>query len=130
MSQENEIEAKKLSPTTDFLPSDGASCSGFFIVNRYDRPSADHIAERRNDGYLYYVHPKLRNEKKYWAMNPDDPTPLEDFGIRIMIEGGELHGKLVDPSRATYIDGRARNWQGDNEFSFDYPNDQVEARRK
>ena len=26
MSQENEIEAKKLRPTTDFLPSDGASC--------------------------------------------------------------------------------------------------------
>ena len=27
MSQENEIEAKKPSLTTDFLPSDGASCS-------------------------------------------------------------------------------------------------------
>ena len=26
MSQENEIEAKELSQTTDFLPSDGASC--------------------------------------------------------------------------------------------------------
>jgi hypothetical protein len=101
---------------------DGADCSGFFIVNRYDRPSEDHIAERRKDGYLYYIHPKLRNEKRYLAMNPDDPTPLEDFGIRILIEDGELHGKLVDPSRATYIDGRARKWQGGTEFSFDYPN--------
>jgi len=27
MSEENKIEAKKLSPTTDFLPSDGSSCS-------------------------------------------------------------------------------------------------------
>lgn len=27
MSQENKIEAEKLSPTTDFLPSGGASCS-------------------------------------------------------------------------------------------------------
>jgi hypothetical protein len=104
----------------------GATCSGFFIVNRYDRPSEDHIAERRKDGYLYYVHPKLRNEKRYWAMNPDDPTPLEDFGIRILIEGGDLHGKLVDPSRATYLDGRARKWQGGAEFSFDYPNDQTQ----
>ena len=60
---ENEIEASPHSGTTDFLPSDGASCSGFFIVNRYDRPSEDHIAERRKDGYLYYVHPKLRNEE-------------------------------------------------------------------
>ena len=99
-----------------------ASCSGFFIVNRYDRPSEDHIAERRANGYLYYVHPSLRNEKRYWAMNPDDPTPLEDFGIRILIEGSELRGELVDPSRATYIDGRARRWQGSDEFSFDYPN--------
>jgi len=30
MSQENEIEAEKLSQTTDFLPSDGASCSAFW----------------------------------------------------------------------------------------------------
>jgi hypothetical protein len=27
MSQENEIEAETLSPTTDFLPSDGATCT-------------------------------------------------------------------------------------------------------
>jgi hypothetical protein len=30
MSQENEIEAEKPSPTTDFLLSDGASCSASF----------------------------------------------------------------------------------------------------
>ena len=30
MSQENEIEAEKLNLTTDFLPSDGASCSAFW----------------------------------------------------------------------------------------------------
>jgi hypothetical protein len=100
-----------------------APCSGFFIVNRYDRPSEYHIAERRKDGHLYYVHPKLRKEKRYWAMNPDDPTPLEDFGIRIMIKGGKLHGKLVDPSRATYLDGRVRKWQGDDEFFFDCQNE-------
>jgi hypothetical protein len=99
-----------------------ASFSGFFIVNRYDRPGEEHIAERRSNGYLYYVHPSIRNDKRYWAMNPDDPTPLEDFGIHILIEGGELRGKLVDPSRATYLDGRARKWQGSEEFSFDYRN--------
>ena len=33
MSQENEIEAKKLSPTTDFLPSDGASCSASWVYH-------------------------------------------------------------------------------------------------
>ena len=99
----------------------GATFSGFFIVNRYDRPSEEHIAERRENGYLYYVHPSLRNEIRYWAMNPDDPTPIEDFGVRILIEGGKLHGKLIDPSRATYLDGRQRKWQGSEEFSFDYP---------
>jgi hypothetical protein len=106
----------------DIVGSYPSPCSGFFIVNRYDRPSEYHIAERRKDGHLYYVHPKLRKEKRYWAMNPDDPTPLEDFGIRIMIKGGKLHGKLVDPSRATYLDGRVRKWQGDDEFFFDCQN--------
>lgn len=120
---QNQTESK---PTDAEQPSgkglDETPCSGFFIVNRYDRPSEEHIAERRANGYLYYVHPTLRDDKRYWAMNPDDPTPLEDFGIRILIEGGELHGKLVDPSRATYLDGRQRRWQGAKEFSFDYPN--------
>jgi hypothetical protein len=122
MSQENRIEAEKLSPTTDFRPSDDATCSGFFVVNRYDSPNENHIAERRKDGLLYYIHPKLRNEKRYWGMNPDDPTPLEKFGIHILVKDGKLHGKLVAPSRATYLDGRLRTWQGEDEFSFCYPN--------
>jgi|GEM_PF-4634694 len=92
--------------------------SRFFIVNVYDRPSAEHIAERRADGKFYYVHPALRNEKQYRGMTPEKPTPLEDFGIRFLIEGGRFHGKRIDPSRATYNDGRLRNWQGDAEFSF------------
>ena len=33
MSQENEIEAKKLRGTTDFLPSDGAPCSLFHVTS-------------------------------------------------------------------------------------------------
>ena len=41
MSQENEIEAKKLSPTTDFLPSDGASCSAI-IRNIPKTPQSQH----------------------------------------------------------------------------------------
>ena len=36
MSQENEIEAKKLSPTTDFLPSDGASCYASLQIKLLD----------------------------------------------------------------------------------------------
>ncbi len=31
MSQKNEIEAKKLTPTTDFLPSDEATCCASFV---------------------------------------------------------------------------------------------------
>jgi hypothetical protein len=102
-------------------------CSGFFIVNCCDRPAENNIAELRKDGYLYYVHPTLRNEKVYWAMNPDNPTPLEDFGIRVIIEGGELRGKLVDPSRATYLDGRVRRWQGASSFSFYYPHNACQS---
>jgi hypothetical protein len=113
---------KSKTEQTPSSASPSTPCSGFFIVNVHDRPSAKHIAERRADGKFYYVHPALRNEKRYWGMNPEKPTPLEDFGIRWLIEEGRFHGKRIDPSRATYYDGRLRKWQDDDEFSFSFQN--------
>jgi hypothetical protein len=45
MSQENEIEAKKPTQTTDFLPSDGASCC--VSLMRADRLAIAEILSRR-----------------------------------------------------------------------------------
>ena len=74
MSQENEIEAKKLSPTTDFLPSDGASCSPSFEVPPTPHPSG---AWDRSD----FIHHARKLEaalreisKQHLAVEMDDHT--------------------------------------------------------
>lgn len=122
MSQEIKNEAEKLGPTKDFLPSGGATCSGFFIVNDHDRPSEHHLAERRADGKFYYVHPDLWDVKAFHGMTPTSPTPVKEFGITVEIRHGLLRGDNEFDSRATYRDGRPRRWQGARRFSFSFPN--------
>lgn len=100
-----------------------------FVVNVYDRPSEKFIAEKRADGKFYYVHPDLMNDRYYWGMTPENPTPLEQFGIATEIREGQLHGWKVKHSEAIYTDGRRRLWQGEPEFSFPLPNDQGDGRR-
>jgi hypothetical protein len=96
------------------------STSIFYIVNLFDRPDERHITEKRQDGLFYYIHPSLRDEKRYWKMNPLNPTPVGDFGISITIENGMIRGSLTSPSVAKYGDGRPRKWQGADDFTFDY----------
>lgn len=67
MSQEHEIEAKKLSQTTDFLPSDGAPCSGFFVrgwVRAYTKIAGTNQIEssERARGVIYG-----EEYRQYWA---------------------------------------------------------------
>ncbi len=92
-----------------------------YIVNDHDRPAEKFIAEKRKDGKFFYINPDLADDKRYWGMTPDKPTPLEDFGIEIAIFDGRLYGARNHPSKASYSDGRKRNWQGDQDFSFPYP---------
>jgi hypothetical protein len=96
------------------------STSRFYIVNSCDRPDEKHIAEKRRNGLFYYIHPALRHERRYWKMNPLNPTPVFDFGISIEIENGMIRGSLVSPSVAKYGDDRTRKWQGSDSFTFDY----------
>lgn len=117
-------------PTNEGL--DGTPGSGFYVVNTYDRPSEEHIAQKRADGKFYYVHPRLKNVKQYWGMTPENPTPIEAFGIRIALMDGMLYG-ATDPSArsvtASYSDGSPRKWQGAKSFEFRFQNVQGMARR-
>lgn len=92
----------------------------FFIVNRFDRPAEQYIAERRKDGTFYYVHPRLRSDRRYHAMTPQDPTEVEAFGVRLQVADGVLSGVFDSYATpwATYSDGRPRRWQGSLNFSF------------
>jgi hypothetical protein len=94
--------------------------SKFYIVNDFDRPWEERIAERRPDGLFYYIHPMIRNKREHHGMNPATPTPLEDFGIQVHVEGGQIKGTYLHTTRATYRDGRLRRWKGSECFSFSY----------
>ena len=94
--------------------------SEFFIVNDFDRPWEELITERRSDGLLYYIHPRLRNKREYHGMNPTNPTPLKDFGITVEVEDGQFKGQYTHSPSATYRDGKLRRWQGSTHFSFSY----------
>ena len=91
------------------------------IVNTFDRSCEELIAELRDDGKLYYVHPKLKGRSAFLGMLADESTPVEDFGLTLtMDDDGLLRGKAVRASLATYDDGRPRMWQGALSFRF-YP---------
>ena len=107
------------------------TCSGFFIVNDHDRPWEASLAERREDGKFYYVHPTLRDDKRYHGITPEKPTPVESFGLMVDVKAGALIGLMDDTASvvATYRDGRPRRWQGSRVFSFDFQNASGDARR-
>ena len=113
--------------STAIAGSSPVPCSGFFVVNTYDRPSEEHIAQKRADGKFYYVHPRLKNVKLYWGMTPENPTPIEAFGLRIALMDGMLYGATDPrlPKTAAYSDGRPRKWQGAKSFEFRFQNDPV-----
>lgn len=89
-----------------------------FIVNSFDRPDPRHVAEMRADGKLYYIHPELKDEKKFHGMSPDHATPLEDFGIKVEFIGNCLEGSKTEKSKAKYSNGTPREWQGQTKFSI------------
>lgn len=94
--------------------------SGFFIVDQLDRPCELNIAERGEDGLFRYIHPVRRDMQ---PMSPAHPTPVEDFGVQMLITGHRFSGCVRGESRAAYSDGRPRRWQGASNFSFEMISD-------
>jgi len=92
----------------------------FFIVNQYDRPCERLIAQLR-DGKLHYIGHGLADDKIYRGMSADSAVPVEDFGIRISVENGTLHGIQTGDSLAVYSNGKSRKWQGASSFSMPLP---------
>lgn len=94
----------------------------FVILNEFDRPYSELIAERRPDGLYYYVHPRLRGDNSFLGMDPGQPTPIEDFGVAWRIDGHKFHWTFdASLHKATYSDGQPRMWQEDARFgSFPY----------
>jgi hypothetical protein len=86
----------------------------YFIVNDMDRPNKRCVTVKLKEGYFCYLD---RSFKEYDGMNPNKPTPLEEFGFDIKEEDGAIFFKRVKESTAKYKDGKCRPWQGEDEFS-------------
>lgn len=85
--------------------------NNLYILNDYDRPCMYLLAMKEP---LQYACLSMR--KKFPDISADvmRMTPLKDFGF---IQDGDTF-KKVNPSIATYQDGRSRNWQGREEFTI------------
>jgi len=86
------------------------------IVNDYDCPCVQLVAQVRKieNGRCFadYVTTGTLSTKK--AENPvENATLVSDFGVRLVNNNGILEAyTLREPSRATYKNGKPRNWQG------------------
>lgn len=99
----------------------GLNEGDFYIVNSFDRPFPQHVAQLR-DGKLFYIHAELRDVKHYKGMDAGGATRVANFGIVLRQTTQGLHGSLEFPTTATYPhDGRPRQWQGPKEWFIDFP---------
>ncbi len=99
----------------------------FFIVNGFDRPCEQLIAEKR-DNKLFYIHEPLRDNplfKNGFSLN--QATDIKDFGIEFVISGDILYGQLIRESIARYSDGTKRRWQGRAFFTVNLKTGEAEG---
>ena len=96
--------------------------SRFFVANSFDKPDAKFITELAPDGFLYYIHPELREKWKNQGLTlHSEATPLEDFGMEVTIKDGVFYCHFENESKAKYPDGKPRFWQGETPIAFRYP---------
>lgn len=85
----------------------------YAIVNTIDCPQP-RLVTQVIDGKHYYMMRSVKGEeylKQYDGMTPDRPTFLEDFGFKIDEKGSYVWFEQTEPSKATYEDGKPREWQ-------------------
>lgn len=90
----------------------------FYIVNHFDRPCEDLIAELIDGEHLKYIAP-THADWPVMAFDEKEATPIWRFGIDIeiieetLVNDGMLIGEWNgSASTAQYHDGRPRKWQG------------------
>lgn len=87
----------------------------FFIVNETDKPCRRLVAEKREDGLLYYIFESSSFLHAH-PMSADRATPLEDFGFVVYYNDEEKYYQFEKVNRETaqYPDGAKRSWQDSN----------------
>ena len=97
--------------------------SRFYIINEVDRPYARHVCELVNEGLCYMSRSTNPSMASYDGMSVrPDSTPVEDFGFTIEDHGDQIAFTKTSDSKATYKDGKPRDWQGERYFTLDAVN--------
>jgi hypothetical protein len=73
------------------------------------------VAERREDGLLYYIAESLKPYSKR-GMESDRATDIKNFGFEFEENDDSFFFRQTEPSTAKYADGVKREWQGKPEF--------------
>ncbi len=82
-----------------------------YILNDYDRPCMYLLATKEP---LKYACKSMNKKFPHPTEDAIRMTCLKDFGFE---QNGDVF-KQVNPSKATYADGRPRDWQGRTEFTI------------
>ncbi len=89
----------------------------FVIVNDMDRPDKYHVAQIVGKDKAAYLHTDLRNHEKM-TLNTQT-TNIEKFGFYVKVINDVAWFVKTENSKATYKDGRTREWQGcDSDFKL------------
>jgi hypothetical protein len=86
------------------------------IVNDFDRPCCEMLARVISVAYstmpphLYQLR-YLVGDKKSMICQSENPTPVSDFGVKVVIDNGKITAIQFDESTATYENGTHRSWQ-------------------
>lgn len=81
----------------------------FYIVGDVDRPERRHVVQEIKPGVLKYMHNDLSHWERF--VGRDGATSMETFGFDIRVKDNHVIFEQVRESKATYCDGRARQWQ-------------------
>lgn len=94
----------------------------FVIVNDFDRPYRDNVAEWVDGfGYCYMSRLRSKGRKRFDGMMPSKPTSLSTFGFEVSVRRGLAVFNRKSVGTATYVDGRPRSWDGPIDDSFALP---------
>ncbi len=92
----------------------------FYILNDFDKPHEKLVVEldpRTN--LAYYVHETMYKDWKNNGFKLDsDATSLSYFGFAYYIRSDIAVFTMIQPSIATYNDGKLRLWQGERDFTL------------
>ncbi len=91
----------------------------YVIINELDKPCTRLIAQVERIDAEKVIARYVTNGTRmtHCSAHISEVTPVWKFGVMFEIKGGYISAGQITPSKATYRDGKPRNWQPQGEDS-------------